>query len=115
MKSNLFIENLNTTSLNSINNGDIGIPKFIRYIAIVNRSQDFEKYAKIIEDFSRSSFSKKEIQNFNIRDESTYITKLLKWNTGEVALLTVSIDKKNSPERFDLLIIGSKGSVYHST
>jgi len=115
MKSNLFIENLNAASLNCINNGDIGIPKFVRYITTVNRSEDFEKYAKLIENFSRSSFSKKEIQNVNISDDSTYITKLLKWNTGEAALLTVSIDKINLNKIIDLLIIGSKGSIYHST
>ena len=115
MKSNLFIENLNTTSLNSINNGDIGIPKFIRYIAITNKSENLKKYEGIIEDFSRSTFSKTETQNIHINDKSTYLTKLLKWDTGEGALITISIDKINLTERFDVLIIGHKGSIYHST
>ena len=111
----MFIENLNTTSLNSINNGDIGIPKFIRHTAIINNPENLKKYEKIIEDFCRSSFSKTETQNIHVKDESTYITKLLKWDTGEGALITISIDKINLTERFDVLIIGDKGSIYHST
>ncbi|MQG18920.1 MAG: hypothetical protein FI687_04015 [SAR202 cluster bacterium] len=110
-----FIEDLNSTSLNSIQNGDIGIPKFIRYIAIVNQSQKLKKYEKIIQDFTRSSFLKNETQNIKVNDKSTYITKLLKWDSGQGAIITISIDKINLSERFDVLIIGSNGSIYHST
>ena len=42
-----------------------------------------------------------------------YLTEMAKWETGQAALITVSSTGSNGAPAIDLMLIGSRGTIYH--
>ena len=43
-----------------------------------------------------------------------YVTEMAKWDTGQAALVTISSVGSNGAPAIDLMLIGSRGTLYHN-
>lgn len=92
----------------------IGAPKFLRCIVRTNNRKYLEKALAELQCLGETWFGTQPAESYQFgNDSSLYLTNLLKWPEGQGALLTVFSSNSDSFPQFDLMLIGSRGTLYH--
>ena len=92
----------------------LGQPQFLRCIA---RSSDESDLARSLDEWialGEAWFGAPVAQRHRIGQESgVHLTEMAKWATGQAALVTVSATISDGTPDIDLMLIGSRGTLYH--
>ena len=92
----------------------IGAPKFLRCIVRTNNREHLEEKLAELLPLGEAWFGTQPTQSHQFgNDSNLYLTNLLKWPEGQGALLTVFSSNSDSFPQFDLMLIGSRGTLYH--
>lgn len=104
---------LRATVRETIDQQRLGTPRFLRCIARAGDREQLEATLDDLASLGESWFGSQPAQRHRLgADSRLYLTELLKWPEGQGALLTVSSAAGGLP-RFDLMLIGSRGTLYH--
>ena len=98
----------------AIDGGRIGSPRFLRCLA---RTRDRRQIASSLDDLvslGEAWFGSRPRRRYRLGEEGgVYLTELVKWPEGQAALLTVSLAASDGPPALDLMLVGSRGTLYH--
>ena len=105
---------LRETVQKTIDEDGLGKASFMRCIAraeVPNRLEAaLDELVALADDWFGAPHEKRHRQG---ADSGLYLTEMLKWSEGQGALLIVtSAPSKGAPE-MDLMLVGSKGTLYH--
>ena len=91
----------------------LGQPQFLRCLAQVSADRlgdAINEWVALGEAWFGSSVATRH----RLGDGSgVYLTEMAKWETGQAALITVSSTGSNGAPAIDLMLIGSRGTIYH--
>jgi hypothetical protein len=91
----------------------LGQPQFLRCLAQVpaDRLGDtIDQWIALGETWFGSSVATRHRLG---EGSGVYLTEMAKWETGQAALITVSSTGSNGAPAIDLMLIGSRGTIYH--
>ncbi len=97
----------------TIDQGRLGVAQFLRCHAITDDPGLLDSSLSTLTSLGDSWFGSSPAQAHRLGEGSDlYVTEMLKWDAGQAAIVTVSVGSHPEP-RLDLLLVGSKGSLYH--
>ena len=98
----------------AIDDGSLGAPRFARFVAYSTLPGLTSITANRLAAMSEGWFGK-PCANRSTRLDPTgvSVTDLLKWPDGQGALIIVSSSPQATGARIDLMLIGSRGVLYH--
>ena len=98
----------------AIDQGRLGSPKFLRGIARTAESQRLDDSLRELKSLAQDWFGSSPIQSYRLGEGSqVYLTEMLKWPQGQAALLTAVCDPSPGAPWLDLILVGSRGTLYH--
>ena len=98
----------------AIQQGRLGAPKFLRCILSVGGSEGLEAVLSDLVSLGEVWFGARPIQRYRLgEDRGVYVTEMLRWPEGQGALLTVSTAAPLGAPYLDLMLVGSRGTLYH--
>lgn len=116
------IQQLRKTVQEAIDQGRLGQPQFLRCIVEAGNGEPPDRTLKTILSLSRSWFGSCPVQHYRLGADGVYLTEMAKWAGGQAALITVhykhiQLRKSDVPgadeKQIDLMLIGSRGTLYH--
>ena len=107
------VEALRGTIQSAINEGRIGTPQFFRCIATVSAKSGLNQMLTEFRTLAEGFFGGAPIQTHEMGNDSDYSTEMLKWAKGQSAIITLGRTMPNSLPQLDLMLIGSRGALYH--
>ena len=98
----------------AIDEGRLGPPKFLRCIAHAGGSTQMAASLNELASLGESWFGSHPVQRYRMGEDSgVYLTETLKWPHGQSAVITVfSVPSEGAPQ-LDLMLVGSRGTLYH--
>ena len=91
----------------------LGQPQFLRCLAQVPADRLGDAINEWIA-LGEAWFGSSVATRHRLGDGSgVYLTEMAKWETGQAALITVSSTGSNGAPAIDLMLIGSRGTIYH--
>jgi hypothetical protein len=97
----------------AIGGGRLGSARFLRCHAVTDEPGLLGASLTALTSLGDAWFGSSPTQAHRLGEDSgVYLTEMLKWRDGQGAIVTVSVGSHPEP-RIDLLLIGSKGSLYH--
>ena len=106
-------EALSDTIQATIDEGRIGTPQFFRCIATVSAANEFVQVLDELRSLANRFFDGPTCGTHVMTSDGVYSTEMLKWPEGQSAIITVSLTEPDSAPNLDLMLIGSKGTLYH--
>ena len=108
------LEQLDLAVRRAIDDGSLGTPRFARFVAYSPLSGLTSITANRLADMSEGWFGK-PCANRTTRRHPTgvSVTDLLKWPDGLGALIVVSSTPQATGASIDLMLLGSRGVLYH--
>ena len=98
----------------AIDQGRLGGPKFLRCIARADGPEQLDSALSELVSLAEGWFGSSPRQRYRpAGDHQVYLTEILKWPGGEGALLTVTAVASEATPRLDLMLVGSRGVLYH--
>ncbi len=98
----------------AIDDGSLGTPRFARFVAYSPLSGLTSITANRLATMSEGWFGKPCADRTTRRHPSgTSVTDLLKWPDGQGALIVVSSSPQATGTSIDLMLLGSRGVLYH--
>ena len=98
----------------AIDDGRLGSPKFIRCIASASESTQMTTVLDELTSMGESWFGSYPAQRFRMGEKSgVYLTETIKWPQGQSALITIFSVPTKRASQFDLMLIGSRGTLYY--
>ena len=96
-----------------IDEGRLGVARFLRCHAVTADAAVLDSSMASLTSLGEAWFGSRPAQTHRLGEGSgLYLTDMLTWDGGQGAIVTVSVG--SYPEaRLDLLLVGSKGSLYH--
>jgi hypothetical protein len=96
-----------------IDEGRLGVARFLRCHAVTADATVLDSSLASLTSLGEAWFGSRPSQTHRLGEGSgLYLTDMLTWDGGQGAIVTVSVG--SYPEaRLDLLLVGSKGSLYH--
>ena len=96
-----------------IGEGRLGAARFLRCHAVTADPGLLDSALAALTSLGEAWFGSRPSQTHRLGEGSgLYLTDMLTWDGGQGAIVTVSVG--SYPEaRLDLLLVGSKGSLYH--
>ena len=91
----------------------LGQPQFLRCLAQVSADclgDAIDEWIALGEAWFGSSVATRHRLG---EGSGVYLTEMAKWETGQAALITVSSSGSNRTPAIDLMLIGSRGTIYH--
>jgi hypothetical protein len=91
----------------------LGQPQFLRCLAQVSADclgDAIDEWIALGEAWFGSSVATRHRLG---EGSGVYLTEMAKWETGQAALITVSSTGSNGTPAIDLMLIGSRGTIYH--
>ncbi len=91
----------------------LGQPQFLRCLAQVSADRlgdAIDEWIALGEAWFGSSVATRHRLG---EGSGVYLTEMAKWETGQAALITVSSTGSNGTPAIDLMLIGSRGTIYH--
>ena len=104
---------LSETVQEAIGEERLGQPQFLRCIAQVpaaGLSDAVDGWIALGETWFGSSVATRHRLG---EGSGVYVTEMAKWETGQAALVTVSSSGSDGASAIDLMLIGSRGTLYH--
>ncbi len=100
----------------TIDEGRVGSPRFLRCIAHESEPAGLQNFLSELVSLAEGWFSSAPVQRYRMSDDAqTYVTEILKWPQGQGALLTVTSAPSNGTPDLDLMLVGSRGTLYHES
>jgi len=97
-----------------IDNGSLGAPKFMRCIARAGDPGQLSVSLGKLESLGEAWFGSRHVHSYRLGENTgLYLTEMLKWPDGQSALLTVSAGPTEGTLGLDLMLVGSRGTLYH--
>ena len=97
----------------AIDGGRLGVTRFLRCHAVTDDPRLLGASLSALTSLGDAWFGSSPSQAYRLGEDSgLYVTEMLKWQGGQGAIVTVSVGSAPEP-RIDLLLVGSKGSLYH--
>ena len=111
------MDNLKNTIKSVIDEGRLGDPKFLRCVLQVSDDiKSLRSSIEILEELAQYWFDDAFVKRHRIGNEnSSYIGEILRWDGGQGALIVVNLAQSVSKRYFDLMLVGSKGTLYHES
>ena len=98
----------------AIDDGSVGVPRFARFVAYSPLSGLTSITANRLAAMSEGWFGKPCAKRSTRRDPTgVSVTDLLKWTDGQGALIVVSSSPSSTGASIDLMLLGSRGVLYH--
>ena len=98
----------------AIDQGRLGTPRFLRCIARAEKPEGLRPTLETMLAMAEGWFGSQPVQRHVLGVHSqNYMAELLKWSDGQGALLAVSSPSSQSLSAVDLVLVGSKGTLYH--
>ncbi len=108
------LEQLDQAVRRAIDDGSLGAPRFARFVAYSPLSGLTTITANRLAAMSERWFGKPCSNRTTRRDPTgVSVTDLLKWPDGQGALIVVSSTPQATGARVDLMLLGSRGVLYH--
>ena len=105
---------LRNTVAEVIEQGRLGTPQFLRCIARAGDSKQLDSSLNELLALGEVWFGSRPVQRYRLGEDSgIYVTEMVKWPQGQGAVLTVSSAPSGDSKRLDLMLVGSKGTLYH--
>ena len=96
-----------------IDEGSLGVARFLRCHAVTPDPGLLDSALASLTSLGDAWFGCRPTHTHRLGEGSgLYLTDMLTWDGGQGAIVTVSAGSYPEP-RFDLLLVGSKGSLYH--
>ena len=100
----------------TIDEGRLGEPKFLRCIALSSSGDELESALGEIVSLGEAWFGSPPVQRYRLGESSgLYLTEMLKWAGGQSASVTASAAPSRGTSSLDLMLVGSKGTLYHES
>lgn len=108
------LDGIRTTVQTAIDQGRLGEPRFFRCIAHTKSADEIkDSVAKLIA-LGEGWFGAPADECHRVGNGSgVYMSVMLKWATGQGAVVSVEAVPNLSFPNFDLMLIGSRGTLYH--
>ena len=114
MGTSIDIPGLKQTVQDAIAEGRVGTPSFMRCIAQTDDPSDVVELVEELTALGETWFgSKAQTSHSPGAADGVYRTVVLKWPKGQGAVVTVSADPTNGQSNLNLMLIGSRGTLYH--
>ena len=98
----------------AIDDGSLGAPRFARFVAYSPLSGLTAITANRLAAISEGWFGKPCAKRSTRRDPTgVSVTELLKWPNGQGAIIVVSSSPPSTGASIDLMLLGSRGVLYH--
>jgi len=108
------LEALQNVVQDTIDQERLGQPQFIRCIARTTDDESLESTLNRLTFMGESWFGAPPIKRTRKGIESGFfVTEIQTWDTGQSALITVSKTISKGDSAVDLMLIGSRGTLYH--
>lgn len=108
------LEELDHAVHQAIDDGSLGAPRFARFVAYSPLSGLTAITANRLVAMSENWFGKPCANRTTRRDPTgVSVTDLLKWPDGQGALIVVSSSPSAAGTSIDLMLLGSRGVLYH--
>ena len=108
------LQQLDQAVRRAIDDGSLGTPRFARFVAYSPLSGLTTITANWLADMSEGWFGKPCASRSARRDPTgVSVTDLLKWPDGQGALIVVSSTPQATGASIDLMLLGSRGVLYH--
>lgn len=112
--NNDHLQDLNLAVRHAIDDGSLGTPRFARFVAHSPLSGLTSITANRLAAMSEDWFGKPCTSRSTRRDPTgVSVTDLLKWPDGQGALIVVSSSPQANGTSIDLMLLGSRGVLYH--
>ena len=100
----------------TIDEGRLGEPKFLRCVALAPGSDELESALGELVSLGEAWFGSPPVQRYRLGEGSgLYLTEMLKWAEGQSASVTASAAPSRGTSSLDLMLVGSKGTLYHES
>ncbi len=111
------MDNLKNTIKNVVDEGRLGDPKFLRCVLQVSDDiKSLRSSLELLEEMAEFFFGETFAKRHRIGTKySSYIGEILRWNGGQGALIVVNVSQSVSQKYLDLMLVGSKGTLYHES
>lgn len=96
-----------------VDEGSLGAARFLRCHAVTPDAGQIDAALSSLGILGEAWFGAAPARARRLGEGSgLYMTEMLTWDGGQGAIVTVSVGSHPEP-RLDLLLVGSKGSLYH--
>ena len=115
------LEALQQVVQDAIDQERLGQPQFIRCIARAPSGQTMDESMEMFAALGESWFGAAPAKRTRRGDDDVYLTEMSTWDTGQSAIIMVSRTTSRSVDRpmrdgspdIDLMLVGSRGTLYH--
>ena len=108
------LERLNGALDHAIADGSIGIPRFLRCMVVCGGVRNPQQwFAELLELTNRLFGGSPPLRFPTGNGDDTIVGELMRWTDGRAALLSVFPGGVERTATIDLMLIGSKGVLYH--
>ena len=106
------LERLRGVVQQAIDEGSLGAPRYLRCVAAVPAEGGLEDAAGGLGDLASAWFGSEPSQRYTLGGSgAVYVTEMRQWPLGQGAIITVS--RSQSASTLDLMLVGSRGTLYH--
>lgn len=96
-----------------VDEGRLGAVRFLRCHAVTPDAGRLDAGLRALASLGEAWFGAGPARAHRLGEAGgPYLTEMLTWDGGQGAIVTVSVGSHPEP-RLDLLLVGSKGSLYH--
>ena len=114
MISRLDLTSLRETVQRALDQGRIGTPRFLRCIARADSPGELGRALDDLVSLGEAWFGSPPVQRHMVgSDGGAYVSEMLKWPEGQGAIIAVTSAPTKGFPQFDLMLVGSRGTLYH--
>ena len=107
-----YLENLRGVVQAAIDEGSLGAPRYLRCVAAIPAEDRMEDAAGALAGLASAWFGSEPGSRYTLGGSGgVYVTEMQQWPQGQGAIITVS--RSQSASKLDLMLIGSRGTLYH--
>ena len=107
-----YLESLRGVVQQAIDEGSLGAPRYLRCVAAVPAGDRLEDAAGGLAGLASAWFGSEPSQCHRLGGSgAVYVTEMGQWPQGQGAIITVS--RSQSASKLDLMLVGSRGTLYH--
>ena len=105
------LERLKAVVQSAIDAGSLGAPRYLRCVAGVPAGEGLEDAANGLGELASAWFGAEPSSRYGLGGNAVYVTEMRKWPLGQGSIITVS--HTQCVPTLDLMLIGSRGTLYH--
>ena len=96
----------------AIDEGRLGVLKFVRSIATVTEAGELEDAVASLTSLAEAWFASAPTRRYRMDSAlHVYITEMVSWGEGQGAVVTATVAPGSAPT-LDLIVVGSRGTLY---